>query len=289
MPDAAGANLSDDIGERRKADDLKKKDERAAQQRAAHLKRFARRFLDVHAHSGDQAWYSFAYIAEGCVTKYPERFINRIAAYDCLWRDLFLGCFKSGTGRSRVLLVYQDGAHRVARDYFEEVVKIAGVDLVEGYLVHCWIPRDCFLHWIKQRELQRLLEWFDITPIAGEAGGAFSSPAPGAIAPSSTATPVPPPTQGAAGAVHAMTAGELADKKVCAEKRKDRVGKWPLIIDWLRTRFNGEAVPGPSHAPRKALIAEAIIALPLLGGKLDESTMKRAIDEYNAAVGHDPK
>jgi hypothetical protein len=84
-------------------------------------------------------------------------------------------------------------------------------------------------------------------------------------------------------------AGRRGRPAAGAGKRKSGTGKRPLVIEWLQKRFGGEPVPEPSHAPRKALIAEAIKALPALGGSLDAGTMKRAIDEYDAAVGHDPK
>jgi hypothetical protein len=63
--------------------------------------------------------------------------------------------------------------------------------------------------------------------------------------------------------------------------RKPKRGKVPPIIDYLRKKYPNR-VPDPALAPRKAMRRELISDIPQLGRKLDEQTLKNAIDEYNA-------
>jgi hypothetical protein len=187
---------------------------------------------------------SFRDIAEGCVDHYPTRFVDQFAAYKMLLDDLAAGRFKRGDGRSSVLLVYDADVLRVSIDYFDEVRTIALVNIEGDYLARCWVPREVFFRWIRQRALEKLVIWF------------------GLIAPEQTAN---------------------------ASRATQSTGKTPIIVEWLKKKFDGKMLPPPSHQPRKALIDEALKALPALGGKLDDATMKKAIVEYNASISRDPK
>ena len=79
-------------------------------------------------------------------------------------------------------------------------------------------------------------------------------------------------------------AADTEDAALGGRGNRKVTGKWPVVVEWLKARFAGKPVPEPALAPRKALIAEAIKALSVLGGKLDDDTMKRAIEAYNANV-----
>jgi hypothetical protein len=61
-------------------------------------------------------------------------------------------------------------------------------------------------------------------------------------------------------------------------------GKQARIIKYLADRFP-DGVPGPAFQPRNALKADVLRADPTLG-RLDEATLKKAIDTYNASLGN---
>lgn len=64
-------------------------------------------------------------------------------------------------------------------------------------------------------------------------------------------------------------------------------GKVPLVIKILAEKFP-DGVPSPPEAPRKVMIGDLLDSAPALGGKLDEGTLKKAIDRYNNSLA-DPK
>jgi hypothetical protein len=64
-------------------------------------------------------------------------------------------------------------------------------------------------------------------------------------------------------------------------KPKSEVGKRPRIRALLAEMFQGRKVPDPAHYARKALKADLLELDPNLE-PLDETTLKLAIDEYNA-------
>ena len=65
------------------------------------------------------------------------------------------------------------------------------------------------------------------------------------------------------------------------------LGKQPLVIELLRKRFGGELVPDPAHCPRKLLLAELRSSHKSLGS-LNDDTLKKSIDRYNASIRNDP-
>jgi hypothetical protein len=64
-------------------------------------------------------------------------------------------------------------------------------------------------------------------------------------------------------------------------------GKVPLLIEQFKLMFP-EGVPPPSQQPRKPLAGELIRTIPALGGNLDQATLKKAIDTYNASLSKRP-
>jgi hypothetical protein len=64
---------------------------------------------------------------------------------------------------------------------------------------------------------------------------------------------------------------------------KPQTGKVPLVIEQLKTMYPA-GVPDPALVPRKDLQRRLIDTTPALGKKLDEATLKKAIDAYNASL-----
>jgi hypothetical protein len=85
-----------------------------------------------------------------------------------------------------------------------------------------------------------------------------------------------------------------ADSKVAEETtlpRQSRLvkGKYPLIVKRLAELYPKEnfpeGVPSPPEAPRKAMITQLLNSTAALGGKLDDETLKKAIELYNRTLG----
>jgi hypothetical protein len=65
-------------------------------------------------------------------------------------------------------------------------------------------------------------------------------------------------------------------------------GKKPLIIRHLAKMFSNQRVPEPAFCNRKKLLNDLIKLESGFGGKLDEQTLKTAVDEYNRSIRTNP-
>ncbi len=78
-----------------------------------------------------------------------------------------------------------------------------------------------------------------------------------------------------------------ADRPPAVSTKAGR-GKVPLVIKLLAKKFPiakyPKGVPPPPEAPRKAMITDLLKQAPALGGKLDDGTLKIAIDRYNQSL-----
>ncbi len=88
-----------------------------------------------------------------------------------------------------------------------------------------------------------------------------------------------------------IVADQFSPAGVQSKARKaGETGKQPLLVKWLEKRFEGKPVPSPSFEPRKPLISKALAENHGLGGTLDDATMQKAIETYNAGASkNDPK